>query len=52
MKAYLVKEDGSREEYGNVTYFSAVKIVCAAGKGKMTVFAGEGEYFTKSEKGD
>ena len=46
MKVYLIKEDGTTEEFDNVIEFDGKKIVCMAGKGKMTVFAGENEYFT------
>ena len=49
MIVYLVKADGSKEEYDNVIEFSANKIVCKAGRGKLTMFAGEGEYFSQKE---
>jgi len=46
MKVYLIKADGTKEEYDNVIEFDGKKIVCMAGKGKMTVFAGQDDYFT------
>jgi len=45
MKVILVKADGSKEEYDNVIKFNSKKIVCNAGRGIMTIFAGNGEYF-------
>ena len=51
MTVYLIKTDGTKEEFNNVTQFTASKIVCKAGRGIMTIFAGPGEYFTtKSEE--
>ena len=46
MKVILIKVDGTNEEYDNVIKFNSGKIVCQAGKGIMTIFAGIGEYFT------
>jgi len=46
MKVILVKADGSKEEeYDNVIKFNSKKIVCSAGRGIMTIFAGNGEYY-------
>ena len=50
MTVYLIKTDGTKEEFNNVIQFTADKIVCKAGKGIMTIFAGPGEYFTTSEE--
>lgn len=49
MIAILIKENGENESYENVLEFSESKIVCSAGKGKVTVFAGNGDYFKLSE---
>ena len=50
MTVYLIKTDGTKEAFNNVMQFTAGKIVCKAGKGIMTIFAGPGEYFTTSEE--
>lgn len=51
MNAYLVKENGTYEEYQNVIHFSSLLIRCKIGYGTLTVCAGEDEYFalTKPE---
>lgn len=51
MNAYLIKENGTAEEFQNVLHFSSEIIKCKIGHGTLTVCAGEGEYFalTKPE---
>lgn len=49
MTIYLIKTNDTYETFNNVIKWDETHITYKAGKGRVTIYASEGEYFTDVE---